>query len=275
MEENLRNLSVTDELTGLYNRRGFAFAAEQELKHAHRTKKSMALLFFDMDKLKSINDTYGHAEGDEALKATAAALRSTFRESDIIGRWGGDEFVVLALDVPAGSISILQRRFEESLARRNASESVHYSISLSVGITRYDPELPISLHDLISMADEGMYEGKTAQATKPLTAHHRWMVRRSIAAKFRQAGTSSACGSLKPCFHFTPVDDVIKSLSIVGPSVLIFQVIRVFPDVQAKQGGSVLPPGGCPDLRWIRQRASLSHPGSAKPSPNRSAPLRL
>lgn len=160
MEENLRNLSVTDELTGLYNRRGFSFAAEQELKHAHRTKKGMALLFFDMDKLKSINDNFGHVEGDEALKAAVMALRSTFRESDIIGRWGGDEFIVLALDVPEGSIAILQRRFEENLARRNAAEGIRYPISLSAGIARYDPENPSTLHEMIKMADATMYEGK-------------------------------------------------------------------------------------------------------------------
>jgi len=160
MEENLRNLSVTDELTGLYNRRGFSFAAEQELKHAHRTKNGMALLFFDMDKLKSINDTFGHEEGDEALKAAVMALRSTFRESDIIGRWGGDEFIVLALDVPEGSIAILQRRFEANLARRNTAEGIRYPISLSTGMVRYNPENPTTLHEMIKMADTMMYEGK-------------------------------------------------------------------------------------------------------------------
>lgn len=160
MEENLRNLSVTDELTGLYNRRGFAFAAEQELKHAHRTKKEMALLFFDMDRLKMINDTYGHDEGDEALKAAAAAFHSTFRESDIIGRWGGDEFVVLALDVPAGSVSALQRRLEENLTRRNNAEGTRCILSFSTGIARYDPENPMSLHELVKVADGLMYEGK-------------------------------------------------------------------------------------------------------------------
>jgi len=167
MEENLRNLSVTDELTGLYNRRGFSFAAEQELKHAHRTKKGMALLFFDMDKLKSINDTFGHVEGDEALKAAVMALRSTFRESDIIGRWGGDEFIVLALDVPEGSIAILQRRFEENLARRNAAEGVRYPISLSAGIARYNPDNPSTLHEMIKMADATMYEGKQGKQARP------------------------------------------------------------------------------------------------------------
>jgi len=160
MEENLRNLSVTDELTGLYNRRGFSLAAEQELKHAHRTKADLILLFYDMDKLKAINDNYGHAEGDEALKAAAAALRSTFRASDIIARWGGDEFTVLALDVPKGSISVLQHRFDETLERLNGAMGMRYHISFSVGMARCDFEHPLMLQEMLRIADAAMYRKK-------------------------------------------------------------------------------------------------------------------
>lgn len=160
MEENLRNLAVTDELTGLYNRRGFSFAAEQELKHAHRTKTDLILLFFDMDKLKAINDTFGHTEGDEALKAAAAVLRSTFRASDIIARWGGDEFAVLALDVPKGSISVLQHRLDETLEHLNSAEGMRYRISFSMGMSCCDPEKNTSLYELVRIADGVMYEEK-------------------------------------------------------------------------------------------------------------------
>ena len=160
MEDNLRNLSVTDELTGLYNRRGFSFAAEQELKHAHRTRADLVLLFFDLDRLKSINDAFGHAEGDEALKSAAAALRSTFRESDIIGRWGGDEFAVLALDVPKGSVARLLCRLNETLECLNGAEGLRYVISFSAGVSRYDPDRHSSLHELVKVADGMMYEEK-------------------------------------------------------------------------------------------------------------------
>jgi len=160
MEDNLRNLSVTDELTGLYNRRGFSFAAEQELKHAHRTKTDLVLLFFDVDRLKSINDAFGHAEGDEALKSAATALRSTFRESDIIGRWGGDEFAVLALDAPRGSVASLLCRLDETLGCLNCAEGTRYSISFSAGVSRYDPDKHSSLHELVRVADGMMYEEK-------------------------------------------------------------------------------------------------------------------
>lgn len=160
MEENLRNLAVTDELTGLYNRRGFSLAAEQELKRAHRAKVDLVLFFFDIDRLKVINDTFGHAEGDEALRAAAAALSSTFRASDIIARWGGDEFVLLAIDVPRGSASSLLQRLDEKLASLNGAEGARYRISFSVGMSRYDPEKGISLHELVRIADEAMYEKK-------------------------------------------------------------------------------------------------------------------
>lgn len=160
MKENLRNLAVTDELTGLYNRRGFSLAAEQELKRAHRAKVDLVLFFFDIDRLKAINDTFGHAEGDEALRAAATALSSTFRASDIIARWGGDEFVLLAIDVPKGSASSLLQRLDEKLASLNGAEGARYRISFSVGMSRYDPEKGISLHELVRIADEAMYEKK-------------------------------------------------------------------------------------------------------------------
>ena len=98
MEEEIRSLSLTDELTGLYNRRGFTLLAEQEVKLAHRMNRTMLLFFCDVDNLKGINDTHGHAQGDLALKEVSAILKETFREADILARLGGDEFVVLAVD---------------------------------------------------------------------------------------------------------------------------------------------------------------------------------
>ena len=159
-EANLKNLSVTDELTGLYNRRGFTLMAEQELLHARRSKNHMALLFFDMDKMKSINDSFGHTEGDVALQATAAIMRRIFRNSDIIARWGGDEFIVLALDIPEGCIPTLVDRFHKALELHNQRENAQYGILFSVGISTYDPEEPLSLQKLVVLADRAMYQEK-------------------------------------------------------------------------------------------------------------------
>ena len=102
MDEEIRSLSLTDDLTGLYNRRGFTLLAEQEVKLAHRINRSMLLFFCDVDYLKSINDAHGHAQGDLALQEVSAILKETFREVDIMARLGGDEFVVLACGCLAG-----------------------------------------------------------------------------------------------------------------------------------------------------------------------------
>jgi diguanylate cyclase (GGDEF)-like protein/PAS domain S-box-containing protein len=163
-EESLRNLAVTDELTGLFNRRGFSLAAEQEVKHAFRRKEGLVLLFYDLDNLKMINDTFGHAEGDKAIKAAAKVLRSTFRESDIVARWGGDEFIVLALDVPEGRIPVLLQRLNHALRQINEKQTLPYGISFCKGIANFNPDSPLSLAEMQMQADEMMYREKQEKA---------------------------------------------------------------------------------------------------------------
>jgi diguanylate cyclase (GGDEF)-like protein len=98
LEELQHALSITDELTGLHNRRGFFTLAQQQMKVSERSGGALLLFFVDLDDLKHINDTFGHLEGDKALIEVSNVLRDTFRESDIIGRIGGDEFAVLAIE---------------------------------------------------------------------------------------------------------------------------------------------------------------------------------
>ena len=160
MEEALRVLSLRDELTGLYNRRGFLTLAEQQLKVADRVKKGMLLIFADLDGMKQINDTLGHPEGDRALIDVGYVLKKTFRESDIIARFGGDEFVVLSLETPESSADVLTDRLTEHMTYHNKYENRPYKLSVSTGIARYDPENPLSLHDLLIKADRMMYENK-------------------------------------------------------------------------------------------------------------------
>jgi diguanylate cyclase (GGDEF)-like protein len=162
-EDALREMSLVDELTRVYNRRGFLTLAEQQIKVAHRTKKDMSLFYADLDNLKRINDTFGHEEGDAALIEAVALLRDAFRDSDIIARLGGDEFVVLAIDVGEGTVASLSRRLREKLQARNARPDVAYALSFSMGISRYDPDRPCSLQELIAVADRRMYEEKTAK----------------------------------------------------------------------------------------------------------------
>jgi diguanylate cyclase (GGDEF)-like protein/PAS domain S-box-containing protein len=160
MEEEIRSLSLTDDLTGLYNRRGFTLLADQELKLAYRFKRSVLLFFCDVDSLKAINDTHGHAAGDMALKEVSAILKETFRESDILSRLGGDEFVVLAPDASMENAGILSNRVQTILKRRDQQGDRPYHLTLSIGFARCDPEAPCTLSDLITQADALMYKHK-------------------------------------------------------------------------------------------------------------------
>ena len=162
-ENELRDLSLVDELTKLYNRRGFMTLAEQQHKVAHRTKKELALFYADLDDLKKINDRFGHDEGDAALVEAAALIRDVFRDSDIMARLGGDEFVVLAIDVAEGKAASLARRLREKVAARNARPGQEYSVSFSLGVARYDPDKPCALAELLTQADRKMYQDKSSK----------------------------------------------------------------------------------------------------------------
>jgi diguanylate cyclase (GGDEF)-like protein/PAS domain S-box-containing protein len=160
MEEDLRSLSLTDDLTGLYNRRGFLTLADQHLKIAQRLKNKVSILYADLDGLKRINDNYGHREGDRALAEAAQVLRETFRESDIAARIGGDEFVVMPAAVGDVTIQSVSERLQTTIARVNAAAGRQYDLSISFGFAYYDPELPCSLEELLDQGDRMMYEHK-------------------------------------------------------------------------------------------------------------------
>ncbi len=156
----LKELALVDELTGLYNRRGFLTLAEHQFKVADRSNSSLALLFMDLDNFKSINDTLGHAEGDKVLVFASDIFRNTFRQSDILGRFGGDEFVVLITDENDTTEDLLKARLETSLHEFNSERAASYRISTSVGIARRGPEFPCSLEELLKSADSLMYQDK-------------------------------------------------------------------------------------------------------------------
>ena len=166
MEAEMREMSLRDLLTGLYNRRGFITLAEQQLKAANRAQRPLQLTFIDCDRLKWINDTLGHKEGDKSLIDTTHILRQTFRESDIIARLGGDEFAILSIDATDMNHEDFSRRLQQNIDAYNAKESRQYKLSLSWGTAIYNPESPISLDQLISAADELMYAQKKAKSLR-------------------------------------------------------------------------------------------------------------
>jgi two-component system, cell cycle response regulator len=134
--------------------------AEQQAKVAQRSKKGMILFFIDLDRMKWINDTFGHNEGDRALIEAAEILKASMRGSDIISRIGGDEFVVLALDAVKESVAIIEERFNTRVELVNSKHSLPYNLSLSMGNHYFDPAVPISIDELIRKADSAMYEQK-------------------------------------------------------------------------------------------------------------------
>jgi len=168
MEDKIKALSLTDELTGLYNRRGFFNLAEQQLKLAKRGANKVYMLYLDLDSFKEINDTFGHDEGDKALKDLAKILKSSYRESDVIGRLGGDEFVVFPIGSDDETIRIVVDRLLKNIDIHNNNSNKSYKLSVSVGVANYDPIAPCSLGELITKADHIMYENKrNKQGKKP------------------------------------------------------------------------------------------------------------
>jgi diguanylate cyclase (GGDEF)-like protein len=160
MREELRSLSLVDELTGLYNRRGFLVLAEQQQKIGRRTRRGFLLFFLDMDGLKHINDTFGHKEGDRAIVKASEVLKEAFRGSDIIARLGGDEFAVLAVEADTGAAQRPLMELEHELGELKARKELPYPLSLSIGVARSNPNNDESIEELLQQADAFMYEEK-------------------------------------------------------------------------------------------------------------------
>jgi diguanylate cyclase (GGDEF)-like protein/PAS domain S-box-containing protein len=159
-EAAIQTLSLADELTGLYNRRGFLAFSEQHLNSLHRTNKGVALVYADLDGLKGINDSFGHKEGDRALVKTAELLKETFRSSDVLGRLGGDEFTALAVVEPGDGVDQLVARLEQKFAHYNSLKLAPYRLSISIGVAQLDAEANQTMEDLMALADLAMYENK-------------------------------------------------------------------------------------------------------------------
>jgi len=165
-EAALHSLSLVDELTGLYNRRGFLAVTDQHLAEIRRNDKSPVILYADLDGLKEINDSLGHNEGDRALAKAAEMLKETFRNSDIVARLGGDEFVVLAALGSDEEPESLTSRLQENFSAVNKLGNRPYNLSLSVGIALFDDEATHSIEDLLAKADRAMYEDKRRKRSR-------------------------------------------------------------------------------------------------------------
>ena len=159
LEKQLRDTSLTDELTGIHNRRGFYLLGEQALRDARRSANPATLLFFDVDGLKRANDTLGHDVGSQLLCDIATLLHANFRDSDIVGRLGGDEFAVLTHG-PQNDMSSALQRLKEATKTAKKAGNRPYTISFSVGKVMVEPQNSESLDELLARADAAMYRNK-------------------------------------------------------------------------------------------------------------------
>lgn len=168
LSRQLAALSITDDLSGLMNRRGFFSLAEQQIKLARRLRKPMALFFLDIDDLKAINDRFGHIIGDRVIKAAAQVLEHTFRESDLTARLGGDEFAVLALDSEAAHQTIIHQRLLENLEKIQAETDLPCEFSISLGAAYWNGSDTLDLELLLQEADRSLYQKKGEKDPLPL-----------------------------------------------------------------------------------------------------------
>ncbi len=159
METEINALALRDELTGLHNLRGFHLLADQAMRMAQRSKVQFSVMFIDLDDLKKINDSLGHHVGSAYISECAAILRATFRNTDVLGRIGGDEFAI-AGQFSHSSMEVAFNRLKEVCARKNSIEGREYPLSLSIGYATQDEASKESLGDLMAKADEAMYQAK-------------------------------------------------------------------------------------------------------------------
>lgn len=162
----LKALSLRDDLTGLYNRRGFQEHGQRQLANTGRSRRPACVFFIDLNGMKGINDSFGHEVGDRALVATAQALSSVFRASDVVARLGGDEFAIFAQECSLDDVPAVRRRIAERVDMFNISGVERFHLSLSVGAAVHDVAHPADLDALLEAADQSMYEEKRAYSRR-------------------------------------------------------------------------------------------------------------
>lgn len=160
MEEELEKLAHFDTLTGCCNR-GYGMSLfKEQVKLAQRKKYLLLLAYIDIDKFKYINDVFGHKEGDMVLKEAAKLFKSTLRKIDVICRIGGDEFLLIFPDSSQNDASLIIERINKNLEKLNQKLDKPYKINFSIGLSYYNPSNPLSIEEIIRIADENMYEEK-------------------------------------------------------------------------------------------------------------------
>jgi diguanylate cyclase (GGDEF)-like protein len=157
----LRDTAICDPLTGIFNQQHFFEEAEKSFQHTLRYKEPLAALMIDVDHFKNINDTYGHQAGDEALKVLASYLRKSIRNTDTLGRYGGEEFVILlSFTSLAGAQTLANRLYVRWLEQPVQTARGLVNLAISIGVAVFDPETDHSVTDIVQKADLALYVTK-------------------------------------------------------------------------------------------------------------------
>lgn len=161
LNEMLETLSITDELTGLYNFRHFTHRLADEMTRAKRYSLSLSLLMMDLDNFKVVNDQRGHLGGDEALKRVAEMLQRSSRSTDVAARYGGEEFTLILPEVGIEGAAFRAERLRQALSEIIIeSEGARFSVTMSIGVASFEPQKTQAPHDLINAADQALYHAK-------------------------------------------------------------------------------------------------------------------
>ncbi|MBN2362939.1 diguanylate cyclase [candidate division WOR-3 bacterium] len=160
IEEELRFFASTDDLTGIYNRRAGLLFLEHRIKESFKENLPFLICFVDVNGLKNINDDFGHNEGDNLLVKLTEILNASIRESDVVFRLGGDEFIIIFQSLALEKTDLIWKRIRKNLDTHNAKEETKYNITVSYGFAVFDPQNPRSIEELISFADLQMYRKK-------------------------------------------------------------------------------------------------------------------
>jgi two-component system cell cycle response regulator len=160
LQRTIRQLAVIDELTGLYNRRGFNTLNPDVIQKVKKSDLRGYLIYFDLDRFKQINDVHGHAKGDEALKEFSLTLQSVFRKDSLLSRFGGDEFVAMGVETQPGQVEQTLSSLDIVLSVRNAQAGAVFQLESSHGVTYFDKNGPHDIEELSAAADAALYQNK-------------------------------------------------------------------------------------------------------------------
>ncbi|QXE21818.1 diguanylate cyclase with GAF sensor [Richelia sinica FACHB-800] len=161
-EAKVRRLSLTDELTGLHNRRGFFILAEQQLRLIQRSRTTASILFIALEHLKYINDSFGREAGDDAIVALASILKRSLRTSDTIGRLEGNKFIILTQGNDPGC-EVIQQRLNAAIHKFNQTQNQLFELEITIGVQAFEPSQPLSLDDLVTLAHMHMNQRQRAK----------------------------------------------------------------------------------------------------------------